>query len=302
MKIIDVVHGSKEWHELRSKTVGASEVAALFDCCPYMTKFALWHYKNGTLDRPELDDNERIKAGQRLERVIAEYVADENEWDIEPGPFVVHPSVEGMSASLDFKIVNEGPAALEIKNIDRLVWVEKWHNAYEEIEAPVHIELQLQHQLAVSELEYGYIGCLIGGNQLHIIKRERHTEVIKQIEQRVAQFWNEIADGKEPEPFSHKDYEFVRKVYNRPKKGKHIDLSNDSLASSLCEVIKAEQETVTAAGKAIDRCKARLLHLMGDAESVQMAGFSATAKVIKRKGYTVDETEYLDLRIKKEKE
>src|SRR5690606_13844867 len=62
----------------RASVVGSSEVAALFDASPYLTRFELWHRKKGNIATPEFDavaddgtpDNERIWWGVRLEKAI----------------------------------------------------------------------------------------------------------------------------------------------------------------------------------------------------------------------------------------
>ena len=55
----------------RKHWIGASESAALFGVSPYTTKFELWHQKVGNIAPPDLDDVERIMAGQYLEPSIA---------------------------------------------------------------------------------------------------------------------------------------------------------------------------------------------------------------------------------------
>jgi hypothetical protein len=64
-------HASLTEAQFRASVVGASEVAALFDCSPYLTKFELWHRKKGNIATPEFNarhdngmpDDERILWG-----------------------------------------------------------------------------------------------------------------------------------------------------------------------------------------------------------------------------------------------
>jgi predicted phage-related endonuclease len=52
-KIIQAAHGPLiDEAKFRAEHVGASEVAALFDCSPYLTCFELWHRKAGNISTP----------------------------------------------------------------------------------------------------------------------------------------------------------------------------------------------------------------------------------------------------------
>ena len=53
------------------------------------------------------------------------------------------------------------------------------------IEAPLHIEFQVQHQLLVSGYQTAYIAVLVGGNTLKLIKRERNEKVITSIKNKI---------------------------------------------------------------------------------------------------------------------
>ena len=67
-----------DWHALRRKTVGGSEVAALFNCSPYLTLNELYHLKRGNLR--DGHDNPFTRFGKRMEPIIAELVEDEMGW------------------------------------------------------------------------------------------------------------------------------------------------------------------------------------------------------------------------------
>lgn len=300
LPVTDINH----WHAIRAQHVGASEVAALFGASPYMSKFTLWHQKKGTLPTPDLD-SDRVDAGNRLEPVIAQWHADRQGWKVQKvHRYMQHRRIKGMGTSLDYEVIDhtDGPGVLEIKNVDRIIWHQGWFNEDGEIEPPLHIELQLQHQLAVSGRQWGAIGALIGGNQPEIIIRKRHDAIIGKIEQAVAAFWQSIAEDKEPPITGSEDYATIAAIYRQAREGELVDLSDNKEALELCQILADCSAKKKHFEDQIKAAKARLLPLIGDAETAIIPGFKVSAKTISRGAYTVEATSYRDLRVKQAKE
>src|SRR5271156_6334970 len=101
---------SPDWHARRSRVIGGSEIAALYQVQqPYqMGLYALWHYKAGNIDPPPVD-NERVDWGNRLEAIIAEWAADEEGWKTTKGFHVVDATTPGLGCTLDYQIDAPGP-------------------------------------------------------------------------------------------------------------------------------------------------------------------------------------------------
>ena len=171
---------------------------------------------------------------------------------------------------------------LEIKNVDSLIFKENWIiEDGELVEAPPHIELQLQHQLMVSGIDKGYIGALIGGNKIKVIERKRDEEIISSIEKKIKSFWRSIEENREPSPDFQKDADFITRLYAHSKHDTTIASTNEiqELAQSYKDAHEKEKE-YTAAKKAI---KAQLLTLIGDNEKVLGDGFTISAGMIATK-------------------
>lgn len=295
------VESQEAWLKLREENIGASEVAALFNLSPYTTLFQLWHLKKKNVLAPDFN-SERIKWGTRLESAIAMGIAEDKGWQIRKvHRYLTHDKIPGMGASLDYEIVNhpDGAGCLEIKNTDSLVFKKGWWQGHE-LEAPIHIELQLQHQLAVTGRSWGAIGVLSGGNESHVIIRPRHDEIIEKIELAVIRFWQSIQHNIEPEPFNEKDYETVNQLIGPSVEGRGLDFYTPE-AKGLCAEILNLQKQSSETTKALKTAKAKLLHLIGDAEIARTDGFFITSKMVERKGYTTQDTTYRDLRIKEMK-
>src|ERR1700690_947728 len=131
------------WHELRSKVITSTEVAALFGISPWMTLFELWHRKkNQTI--VQIEPNTRMVWGNRLESAIANGVAEDYKLTIRPmKEFIQIPSWR-LGASFDYAIDPDG--GMEVKNVDGLAYKDGWLIQGDMIEAPPHIEIQGQTQ------------------------------------------------------------------------------------------------------------------------------------------------------------
>ena len=297
------VESEQHWHALRARTIGASEVAALFNQSPWMTRYGLWHLKKGTVERPDFGDNERIFWGSKLEPVIAAGIAEKEGWDIRKvHRYLLHKSVPRMGASLDFEIINhpDGAGCFEVKNVDRSVFYENWW-VNDRLEPPIHIELQLQHQLAVSGRNWGAVGALVGGNECHVVTRSRHETIISQIEKAVSDFWKSLDEDREPPVYDERDYDEVRRVFGLSVGGKEIDLTETN-AASLCREIHRHSVTKKDAEQEERRLKAELLLLLGDAEAALVPGFKVSAKTVTKAEHIVKATTYRSLSVKRKKE
>lgn len=197
------VHDSDEWHALRARHVGGSEIAALFDLpddqlpAYAMRRFALWHVKAGRAPPPKIDPV-RPRWGLRLETVIAEAAAEDHGWEITRGGYVIDPTTPGLGCTLDFIIASDpdedGPGALEAKNVDWLVHKRSWTND----EPPPAVLLQLQHQLAATGYTWGAVAALIGGNESRVYRYKARPKLIAEIRRRVTEFWASVRAGKAP--------------------------------------------------------------------------------------------------------
>ena len=187
---IFIPSSKEEWLELRKNDITSTEVSALFGMSPYMTEFEVWHrHKNNITS--SFKENDRTVWGDRLETAIAKGIAKDNKWNVIPKKEYMRREDIRAGSSFDYAIVDlikneEGKmigwtetSLLEIKNVDSLIFKENWIiEDGELVEAPPHIELQLQHQLMVSGIDKGYIGALIGGNKIKVIEIDRDWETI----------------------------------------------------------------------------------------------------------------------------
>jgi putative phage-type endonuclease len=283
----------------RRTYVGASEVAALFGVHPYHTKLELYLKKIGALDHVEDESSRPMKWGSRLEGAIAAGIAEDEGWKIRKvNRPVRHPAVPMMACLMDYEIVEhaDGPAPFEIKNVNQ--WAERsgWV-LDEEAEAPLYIELQLQHQLACTGRAWGAIGALRGGNEPVVIRRRRDENVILRIEQAVAAFAWQVQNRIEPPIEGAKDLETMKLLYPASVAGSAIDLSADASVLAAYRQYQQGSEQEKAARALKDGAKAAILQALGEHEvgligTVDGKTVEVCAPMRERAGYTVEPTTY----------
>lgn len=294
MKIETVVPQSeKEWLELRTKNINSSEVAALFGFSPYSTAFELWHEKKEAKVIVR-EAEEWTKWGQRLQDAIAAGIAEEQGWKIRKMTEYMWDPVSRLGSSFDFSIEQEPSALglLEVKNVFGMIFKEQWLEAEDgSVEAPPHIEIQVQHELLVSQRGFCYIGALIGGNKLELILRKADPEIQAAIIKKAAEFWKSIDDNIAPKPNFARDAEFIKKLYSHAEPGKIITADEEVTRLTWAYKEGLEEEKSGKAKK--DAAVAEILTRIGEAEKVVGQGFTISAGLVgpaeieayTRKGY-----------------
>jgi putative phage-type endonuclease len=281
-----------EWLALRKPFVTSTEVSALFGLSPYQTALELALLKRGEIE-DTFEENDRTRWGTRLQDSIAAGISED--YGVSAAPLNAFCTLEDcrLGASFDWQIhgVNDrkiddsslrilfgrlGMGLLEIKNVDSLIYKNKW----EDDEAPPHIELQLQTQLECSGHEWGVIAALVGGNTPRILIRERDKEVGRAIRFKVREFWRNLDAGILPPADMPEDADTLRRLYNYAEPGKLFDAQNNAEITNLCVEYKQASDDEKAAKDRKEVARAYLLEKIGDAEKVLANGYSISAKMI----------------------
>jgi predicted phage-related endonuclease len=268
----------------REQAIGSSEVAALFNCHPHLSRFELWHRKAGNLPAPP--SSRWATWGNVLEPAIAKAIAAEQGWEFRKvRRYIRHPRVRGMGCSLDYEVkatarevaADAGEIGiLEVKNVDRFIF-----NRWPDGAAPLHFELQLQHQLACAgRRNWAALGALVGGNSPLVLTYRRHAGAIVKIEREIAAFWQSIEARVEPQPDFERDYLTVAQLYGTAKEGSIRDFRGDQQLSALCaqyaEAQLSEKKTKTEKGA----IKAQILEHIRDTETAITDGFKVCASEV----------------------
>lgn len=284
----------RAWLDARKNDITSTEAAALFGAGVYVkTPYELFHLKSGTFTPPEFEGNERTRWGNRLEDAIARGIAEDLGLIVEPFKCYMRIPELRMGSSFDFKITgivegfdgdNEarrmfaehGEGIMECKNVDGLQFKRTWMDDGETIEAPVHIEFQVQHQLEVADLGWAIIAPLVGGNTPKPVFRVRDRDAGAAIRAKVSELWNRINAGAEPAPDFTKDGDTIAQVY-RDNDGSSVDLSDNPRFAELCRAYKSAGADEKAAADRKKAAKAELLTIVKAAKTAIGDGCKVSA-------------------------
>lgn len=217
-----------EWLAARKEFIGASEAPIVLGVSPYCSPLKLWSQKTGRIEPDE--ENKQMRRGTRLEPVVADMVAEETGWTLrDDGRYTVriHSELEWMGCTLDRIIepVDErGPGNLQIKTASAFA-AHEWDSGI-----PLHVAVQVQHELAVTGFSWGAVAVLIGGDDLKLLAFERNERFINAMIGREYDFMRCLwEDMPPPVDGSEATAEALKKLYPHCT-GASVDLPADAAA------------------------------------------------------------------------
>lgn len=301
-----------EWHALRAGDITSTECAALFGCSPYATEYELHHRKTGQL-ADTFEVNERMVWGNRLEAAIAYGIAEDFGLIVEPFKVYMRMPELRMGSSFDFKIVGivdgftgdeayrnlfreHGHGIMEVKNVDGLQFKRGWISDGDDMEAPPHIELQVQHQLEVADLEWTLIAPLVGGNTPRPFHRLRNRDYGEAIRVKVSAFWQRYNAGQAPDPDFSKDGAAIAQLLANDN-GQTVDMSSNNRLAELVEQYQVAGAEIKAAEMRKEAAKAEILTIIGTNAKVLLSGRYINAGTTKDSPGTLITPEMVGTRI-----
>ena len=286
--------------DITRKSVSASQVSALFNVNPYLTRWMLYRWLKFGEEVPNPEHN-RMDWGTRMEPLTLQAAAEDLRLEVRPTrlPDGTQPYVRSglIGATRDAEIIcpDRGPGALEVKcAFDYSVFMEKWDGGKT---PPKHNETQLQAQMKVGDGKTSYKWGVLGlwcGAEMFYFERKPIPELWEAIDIEAAKIFDDIANDREPEPFGDPvESDLIKKVFVTVP-GKIIDMSDDKLfphAMKLAEDVRlmkwAGQERL-GHERTEKGIKAKLNAMIKDNETLLLPnGITVTAKSADRKGYEV---------------
>ena len=188
-----------DWLAVRRTGIGGSDAAAAVGLNPYMSPLELWLDKTGRdagLAKPDPHDTtEPVYWGTLLEPIVAAaYTQQTGNRVRKVNAVLQHPNIPFMLANLDREIVGvPGVQILECKTAGEF-GARLWRDG-----VPEYVQLQVQHQLAVTGKLAADVAVLLCGQQLAVHRIERDDELITRLIPLEAQFWQYVT-GDTPPP------------------------------------------------------------------------------------------------------
>jgi putative phage-type endonuclease len=289
------------WLAARTKGIGASDSSALFGQSPWHTKLSLWAEKTGRLQH-EGGDGEWLDWGNLLEPLIADrYAAVTGSTIWQGSPFCIarHSTIPILLATPDRMVISSPGRAtrgtLQIKNAAAF----KSHDWEEG--PPVHVQIQVQHEMSVLGLEWSSVAVLIGGNRFRHFEVERNPEFIAELEAQAVAFWRLVETGSPPslDEIDGRALETLARLHPADD-GTEVPLPSEAIA--IWEELTEIRASLSAAEKRKKDADAKLRALIGSATFGRLPdGRRLSLKTTARSGFAVDPTTYRSLKLEKGK-
>jgi putative phage-type endonuclease len=254
----------EEWLAVRKNGIGGSDAAAAVGLSPYMSQLELWLIKTERdthLPRPDPDDTaEPIYWGTLLEPIVAAaYTKQTGNRVRRINAVLQHPTVPFMLANLDREIVGVSDVQiLECKTAGEF-GARLWRDG-----VPEYVQLQVQHQLAVTGKRAADVAVLLCGQQLGVHRIERDDDLIARLIPLEAQFWQYVtSDTPPPADGSESADRALRCLY--PGNTCTVDFTDDRRLSAAFADLVAVRADIEAREQLEATLKQTLQQAMGDA-------------------------------------
>lgn len=260
-----------QWLEMRQQGIGASDAPAVVGLSQWSTPLEIFLRKTGQLAEKEQTDAMRM--GHLLEPVIWTRFGELTKIPIVQRPvgLIAHQTHRFMLATPD--------AFVRPENEDLQVGESKttsWRRSVELGDSPEDVPtdwmIQVQQQLAVTDLEVGRLAVLLDGRTLLNFRIERNQNLIDALIEAETEFWERVQNNDPPPPnFQHESMpKLIKALFGNVSDHRVVDLSEEAVAAVDNAVrLKAQ---IKEAEKELERWESVYKYEMGEAPIALIPG------------------------------
>lgn len=295
MRVPQIVTDREAWLAERRKRLNASEIAAILGLSPHATAGEVWLDKMGRLD--PLPGNDAIALGHAIEGPLLD-IAERQLGPLKrQARFVDEDSI--LAATLDGWLMDLGEA-VEAKTyglLNPMADTDEWGDDHSD-QVPAQYWIQCQVQMRCSGAELAHLYALVAGRGMLRYRIAGDRKVQEQIIEFCAQWWRNHVIAKQAPESLRLPLDVLRRVRREP--GSTVELPNEAI--DMLDRYEAAKDATREAREQQESLRAELLVMLGDCEAGRLPdGRQVTFSTVKRRGYTVDATEYRQFRIRKAK-
>lgn len=266
LRLVETAQLSRDdWLSVRRNGIGGSDAAAAVGVSPYMSPLELWLIKTGrdaTLSKPDAEDTtDPVYWGTLLEPIVAAaYTKQTGKRVRRVNAVLQHPTIPFMLANLDREIMSDRDVQiLECKTAGEF-GARAWREG-----VPEYVQIQVQHQLAVTGKRAADVAVLLCGQKLEVHRIERDDELIARLIPLEAAFWRFVEmDTPPPADGSESSDRALRCLY--PTSTGTVDFSDDRTLSSVFADLVAVRADIELRAEIEARLKQQIQQVMGTAE------------------------------------
>jgi len=282
----------------RMQGIGGSDAATVLGFNPYKTPYELWAEKTGKVEPDDLSDQKNIIFGHALEPVIAVMYQEETGNKVRRNnKTLTNDKYPLLIGHIDRDVVGQ-KKLLEIKNVGWRM-KEYWGQPGTDEVASYYLP-QVHVYMMLLDYESADVAAYFGGDDLAIYTVERNERFNTVMYDKIHDFWNDyvVSDVAPPMDYGQRSTtEFLKRLYPDVE-DVEVDLSTDLF---YWHKVKLDaQNQVKKYQAVVDGCTNRIRQAMETANFGRFPdGSGYTRKVVKRRGFTVEPSEYVKLTFKK---
>jgi putative phage-type endonuclease len=268
LRLVDTKELSRDdWLSVRKGGIGSSDAAAAVGLSPYQSQLELWMVKTGRdagLPKIDLkDDTHPVFFGTLFEPIVAGlYTRRTGNRVRRINAVLQHPDSDKawMLANIDREVVGVGDVhILECKTAGEF-GARLWKDG-----VPEYVQLQVQHQLAVTGKTAADVAVLVCGQELRVHRVGRDEALIARLIDLERQFWHYVeTDTPPPVDGSDSADTALRALYPNDL-GKTLDFKLDREMSSAFADLVTVREEIDAREKVEAQLKQFIQQRMADA-------------------------------------
>jgi putative phage-type endonuclease len=264
-----------QWLEVRKGGIGSSDAAAAVGLNPYKSQLELWLEKTGRTEtngeEPGMDTP--VFWGTLLEPYVAvAYQQKTNRRVRKVNAVLQHPTFNFMLANIDREVVGSADVQiLECKTAGEF-GSRLWKHG-----VPEYVQLQVQHQLAVTDKAAADVAVLLCGQKLEIHRIERDDEIIARLTMLESHFWAYVeSDTPPPADGSESAARALRHLYRG--NDTTLDFTGNAELGDAFDALADLDEEIAAKEREAERLKQVIQQMMGDASKAVFANGMVTFK------------------------
>lgn len=264
-----------QWLEVRKGGIGSSDAAAAVGLNPYKSQLELWLEKTGRAaandDHQGMDDPRFW--GTLLEPYVAVAYQQKKDHKVRKVNAVLqHPTFPFMLANIDREVIGSpNVQILECKTAGEF-GSRLWKDG-----VPEYVQLQVQHQLAVTGKGAADVAVLLCGQKLEVHRIERDEEVISRLVVLESQFWEYVVtDTPPPADGSESAARALRHLYQG--NDTTLDFTGNAELGNTFDALADLDQEIAAKERDAECLKQAIQQAMGDASKAAFANGVVTFK------------------------
>uniref|UniRef100_D5WYT3 Phage-type endonuclease n=1 Tax=Thiomonas intermedia (strain K12) TaxID=75379 RepID=D5WYT3_THIK1 len=267
-----------DWLDVRKKGIGSSDAAAAVGLNPYQSALELWLIKTGRdSGLPKVDPHDETSPmywGTLLEPIVAAHYVKRTGHKVRRINAVLqHPSVPWMLANIDREVMGSPEVSILECKTAGLHGSRLWRDG-----VPEYVQIQVQHQLAVTGKAAADVAVLIGGQELQVHRVARDDALIAHLMELEARFWRYVESDTPPPADGSDSAALALSALFPADSGAVVNFQGDATLNGVFEDWLALKAKLAQLDAQESQCKHTLQQAMGEATQAEFESGVVTWK------------------------